>query len=556
MPATANGKLLSLLAAAFLVFCFAHAEGFLSPYVINDDVRQQVYWMQEWRDPGLYQDHYLTAYAKQYVPWGVQAIYWGTSRLIDPVQFSKILTAVLFTITAGLLFVLASRLFDDLTGVFTVCVYFHFAFFLGSISGGLSRGFVFPLLILYLIFLSREQTVLAGILIAVQALFNPYLFILCLFTHGLYLIHNRWFPLFFKERSGSLLVAGCTKQPGTLASLGHESLILLPVMAGILLLLARYRIFQTPDFGSVVSKSEMIGHLEYTAAGRYEIVPVPSIFFEFIRPFLQDLPIGVLGISAAVAGAGLILFIVVSGWNSRIVIREIKKLKVFIYLLFASVSLHFLAQLFLLELFLPSRYLEYSLTVFYCLSAGLLVRSAVESSKIKKHMMLLIILLIALGALRLKGVAIYDYGGQSSLYHFFRTTPRNAHIAGHPALMDNIMTFSQRKAFVSYELSHPWYGKYWSVIKPWTYDFFNAYFSDNPDDIRQFCRKYAIHYFVVRENDFVRNDIPGEAVYFEPFGSHIQKLKEKNASFAAIDEKSFKPVFQQNGIRVLTPAVE
>lgn len=526
------------------MYLFAQWDGVWSPYVINDDIRQQVYWMQKWQDPDLYKDHYLTEYAQNYVPWGIQAVYKGASYFINPVQFSKILTAVLFVMTAGLLFVLAVSLGDELTGLLTVCVFFYFGFFLGAISGGLSRGFVFPLLILYLIFLARGKTVSGGCVLILQALFNPYLFVLCLVTHGLFLLHSRW-RLYINRRHPEY----CHDRFPSIPFL----LELLPVIIGIALIFFKYRIFQNKMFGTIVSKAEMVGHVEYTAAGRYEIIPVPSVFFEFIRPFLQNLPVGLMSIIAFVAGVVIFLSLIIMGWRTEVVIRRVKELKIFVYLLVASVLLYFLARLFLMDLFLPRRYLEYSFTVFYCVLAGLLIRSAVEVCKINRHVVTLSILLIILGALRLHGVGLFDYRAQASLYHFFQTTPKDSYIAGHPDLMDNIMTFSKRKVFVSYELSHPWYGKYWSTVKPWTYDFFNAYYSENAYELKQFCRKYNIDYFVVRESDFTKTDRTEEAIYFEPFASHIKKLLEKRSSFAVLDEETFTPVYRYNGIRVLSP---
>ncbi len=543
--------LLFILGATFLVYCFAHWQGICSLYVINDDVRQQIYWMQAWQDPGLFQGHYLTEYARQYVPWGVQVIYWLASHYINPVQFSKILTAILFIATAGLLFILAAGLVDELTGILAVCIFYHFGFFLGAISGGLSRSFVFPLLILYLIFLSRGKTRSAGLVLMVQALFNPYLFVLCLLTHGLFLARNH---IFRQEAAAPLPTFGRITQMHGIGNPGFLLSQYFPPVLGMILLFAKYKIFQDSRFGSMVSNAEMIGHIEYTVAGRYEMIPVPSLFFECIRPFIQDLPLGLPSIAAAAAGLGIFVIVIIFGWNGQDMITEIRKLKIFAYLIIASAGLYVSARIFLLKLFIPSRYLEYSLTVFYCLLAAVLLRSAVDAIRPGKYRVILIVLLILLGACRLKGVAIHDYSGQqAALYQFFQSTSRDANIAGHPYLMDNILTFSQRKVLVSYELSHPWYGKYWSIIKPMTYDFFNAYYSENPNEIRGFCRKYAINYFVVRESDFVKKSVLEPPAYFEPFGRHIGRLLGENTSFAVLDEKEFKPVFHDGNIRVLTP---
>jgi hypothetical protein len=42
--------LLYVLVAASAVYVFAHWPALTNPYVINDDVRQQIFWMQQWVD--------------------------------------------------------------------------------------------------------------------------------------------------------------------------------------------------------------------------------------------------------------------------------------------------------------------------------------------------------------------------------------------------------------------------------------------------------------------------------------------------------------------------
>ncbi len=68
--------------------------------------------------------------------------------------------------------------------------------------------------------------------------------------------------------------------------------------------------------------------------------------------------------------------------------------------------------------------------------------------------------------------------------------------------MDNVITFSRRKAFLTYELSHTWYVSYWNVIKKRTFDFFRAYYAEDPNEIHIFCRKNGINFLVVRDSDF------------------------------------------------------
>src|SRR5208337_393535 len=101
---------LFVAAAAMVVYMIAHWQGFRSPFVINDDVRQQIFWMQQWREPNLYPNDLLAGYARDYVSWGVIAIYRAASVFMDPLQFTKVLTGILFVLSALLIYCLCLEL--------------------------------------------------------------------------------------------------------------------------------------------------------------------------------------------------------------------------------------------------------------------------------------------------------------------------------------------------------------------------------------------------------------------------------------------------------------
>ncbi len=206
-----------------------------------------------------------------------------------------------------------------------------------------------------------------------------------------------------------------------------------------------------------------------------------------------------------------------------------------------------------MKLHFPRRYMEYSMTVIYCVSGGMLLKSAVFSFMNKKAVHIIAFVLIVLGAFRLSGVDIYDYSMNANLYMVMKNTPKKSLIAGHPEIMDNVLTFSKRKVFVAYELAHPWAKNYWKVMKIRTFDFFRAYYSSSPGEVRAFCRDNGIDYLVVREDDFNEKRLKKEQIYFEPFGSFIRSITRDRSKFALMDEDLFKPIYKSEGIRVVKP---
>lgn len=569
--------LLYVLVAAVAVYVFAHWSALTNPYVINDDVRQQIFWMQQWVDPELYQNDLLTQYAKNYVPWGVQAIYAGAAPFINPVQFTKILTGLLFVITAGFLFGMGLQFRDDLTPIFIGCTFCFMGGFMDKISGGLSQSFGFPLLAAYLFFLGRNSLVAAGAVIFLQSLLNPYIFLLCVVTHGMFLAYNigrivlPWFEgrNLSTGRDPTSDVSNQRTMPtedeagywsGILRELRASSIKPMAVLvsgllvtAGCVLVLLKYALYSPSEFGALVTWADMVGKIEYTAAGRYEIMPIPPMFYELIRPWIFNLPFTTWGPLPAwiLACLGLVV-IVFSLTRGKWDLDLWSGFRVFGYLFAASLLLYLAACVFIFSLFVPSRYIELSINVFYCVAIGACIRVALGAAVPRCIAFpLMSTIFVILAALTLYRVGIYDYSADAALYRFVQSTPKTSLIAGPPDVMDNVLTFGRRKAFVTYELSHTWYTQYWEVIKKRTFDFIRAYYTEDPAEVREFCRKNGIDYLIVRDKDFSRDLLKKTQIHFEPFDTYIKDLVNSRSHFAVLDRKDFPPIYDEDGIRVI-----
>ncbi|MGB6064752.1 MAG: hypothetical protein WBG50_08070 [Desulfomonilaceae bacterium] len=568
--------LLYVLLAASAVYACAHWPALTNPYVTNDDVRQQIFWMQQWRDPELYRNDLLTAYAKNYVPWGVQGIYRAAAPFINPVQFTKVLTGLLFVITAGLLYGIGLQFHDDLTAVFIGCTFCIMGHSMSKISGGLSQSFAFPLLAAYLFFLGRNNLIGAGILVLLQSVLNPYIFLLCFVTYGVFLVYNigkivlPWLPDHgYYISSPQWVVASSRKAIPNVQKVGFFSNLIsglrassippvsvvlsgLLVMAGCILILLKYAVYSPHEFGPLVTWGEMLGKLEYSATGRYELVPIPSLFYELIRPWIFNLPFLTWGPLVAwilaIPGIALIIFGLARGkWDI-----DLSGFRVFGYLFVASLLCYVAACALIFKLFVPRRYVEFSLNIFYCVAIGACIRAALRALVPDRIAFpLASTLFIVLAAFSLYRTGIYDYSKDAALYKFVQSTPKSSLMAGNPSLMDNVLTFGRRKAFVTYKLSHTWYKTYWSIIKKRTFDLFRAYYAQDPEVVREFCRKNGIDYLIVRDADFKPDYLKKGEIHFEPFDSYIRDLVKFRAHFAVLDGKTFPPIYNKGGIRVI-----
>ena len=75
-------------------------EAFKAPYVVQDDARAHVFWMQRFVDPELFPNDLLADYFQSVAPAGYVGLYRaGASLGIEPLALTKLLPLVLGLIT-------------------------------------------------------------------------------------------------------------------------------------------------------------------------------------------------------------------------------------------------------------------------------------------------------------------------------------------------------------------------------------------------------------------------------------------------------------------------
>ena len=482
------GRELSCLALLTLVvFCLAHFQGLVSPYAVNDDVRQQIFWMQQWSDQGLYPDDWLTDYAQRYVPLGVKALYRLADLVIHPLAFSKVLTAALF-VSLGLCFHrLGEAMGGRQLGRAALIVFWFSPFFLHNMSGGLARSFAGPLLALFLLGWVKNSARIVGLAIVLQSLFIPYICVLS--VAALAMVWLLW-------------KCGKSHPPPLPQRATHFAII------GLVTALVLFYNFQLQGsgYGPMTTAADMAGHAEYSAQGRFPVFPAPSLLFEiFVRPFDRFavlLPENALPriLSLLLLGSTILFYARRADWGAFNRHR-----RPFLALVAASLALYVLARIFVARLFIPSRYLEYTTAICYTLAFALCLASALDrlgSLRPSAWAWLVLVATALLAGLGLKNVSLYDYGADFPLYEAVQQLPKDVLLAGHPFLMDNVLTFGRRKVFLSYELVHPWSKGLWAKQSPRLEHLFQAYYAKDSATVLDFCRTYAIDFLVVDDRHF------------------------------------------------------
>ncbi len=538
-PPPARRRLgLALLLLNACVFLLAHEAAFRLPLCANDDVRQQIFWMRQWRDASPPSPDLLIDYARAYVPWGVKGLYWIAARAIDPLLFSKILPGLLFVSLGMLLFSLGRRLAGPAAGACAVGAYWLTPFFLDQLAGGLAHSFAAPLLALFALGWLERRPGVVGAALLLQALFIPYLTPVCAGAALLpRAVPRRW--------RGDAWVWPTTWTQST------------ALAAAIALALAWARTLDGAGLGPWANARELSSLPELSAAGRLGFWPPPSLLYEcFVAPWEWIGPFRELGLPAGAAVTALLL--AGCAWAApRVAWRALKPaLPLALSLAAASIGAFLLARLFPLRFFIPDRYVIHPVHLAYALLLGLAAHAAWRAWVPRRPAAAGAALLLAaasLGAARLHGVGLYDFSPDAPVVAAARALPPDALLAGPPACMDNVLAFGQRRVLASFELAHPWLRGYWAQIEPRLRELFDAYYADDPAAVHAFCSRHGVDFLVVDERDFPPQaggkpvtasdprapDFLQGRPFFAPFDQQIQSLLAGRTHFAVLSPTDF-----------------
>jgi len=529
-----DGLLVVLLSA--VVFAVAHRHAFFSIYVVNDDIRQQLFWMARWLDPTLYPPDLLSDYAAAYVPAGVKALYYLAAKGCgcNPILFSKLLTGALFVLLAGALYGIGRTLCDRSLGFACAAMAWLMPFFLKNISGGLSRAFAAPLLALFVLAWLKGRGGSMALVLILQALCIPYMAVLC---------------------------AGCACLESGLGLLRKRHLGTFPGRAWhfVALALAAFLVwrmqhaFNAAGFGPLVTGHALATGPEYGPAGRLDLYPQPNPFFDLVYwPFES---IGLFlecGLVAGILSLAVLLPVLIRGARRAPWPAIWQRSRPLAFLLAGSLVLYTVARIMALTLFVPDRYISYTINLLYALGLAICLRFTVASLLAHRKLAGACLLLAAasLGAWRLTDASLYDYRDGAALYAAVARLPKDALLAGNPNVLDNVLTFGRRNVLAGYELAHPWSLGYWKRYAPRLADQAAAYYAKDPATVLTVARKYGLTHMVVRESDFTPKALAGSPV-FEPFDTRIRELAAKPGQFVLLDDSLFPSEHIAPGLRLI-----
>ncbi|MEM9117826.1 MAG: hypothetical protein AAGD09_08080 [Cyanobacteria bacterium P01_F01_bin.56] len=487
-------------------------QAFAGTYVVQDDARQHVFWMQRFIDPDLFPNDLIADYFQGVAPLGYAGLYRLAATVgLPPLLFSKILPPILGLLTAWLVYEISWTLLPVPLASFIASVSFSQSVWYSSEHGSATpRAFLYPLMLAFIYFLMRQKPWLYLGSLILLALFYPQIALVCLGVLAIRLLD--WKNRRLSFTSNRVIYIQFT--------LGFCA------VAGILL----YAQGQA-DFGPVISRAEAITMREFQPGGRN------AFFFDGLYFWLHDRG-GFLhrrGFTPAMIIAGAVLPLLLwmpirSRWRSQIN----SQVWVLFQLLLASLGLFILAHLVLFELHLPSRYSSHSLRAILGVACGvswviILDDLSTLISAIRQHQhgqsaaqqpnyrsflkqavfvslsSLLIVFIVIYPSTffeRFPRVGYYDFSDSARLYEYFAAQPKATLVASLSGQAGNIPMFSGRAVLVSGEHALAYHTGYYDEFRDRTEALLEAQYTTEPTLVAQFISTYGVDAWLIDNGAF------------------------------------------------------
>ncbi|CAN5607403.1 hypothetical protein BH18VER2_BH18VER2_00200 [soil metagenome] len=473
-------------------------QAFASPHMLADDVREHVFWMFRYLDPGLFPHDPVADYFQSLAPSVFASLYWLLARAgIDPLLASKLIPAALSFIAVGYFFGLACRFFRSPAAATLTAILFAQCLWLNSdLSSATPRAFFYPLFAAFLYYHVRESVVGVLIAIGLESTFFPPAALLSLGVLVWSCLRWERGPRLVKTPRAYLVAA---------AAFGLTLLCLWPYLhhvgvSGPLVSYAEAR--RMPEFGPEgrvpVFLSSWWGYWVGGNAGLHNLPTRPpwfllALLWPVLRlwpdrfPFLRAVPGGARPVPQII-GAALLLFA--------------------------------LAHLLLFRLYLPNRYTQSTTRVLLTLLAGGVIVALIDTALLRKETqpndhrrwqskVTLPLVALVLGALLAYPLLIpvfptnsYLEGKAPGLYRFFARQPTNIRIASVADEADNLPTFSRRSIVIGAECAVPFHPAYYLPLRARGLQIARAQYSDDPAVVEQCVHDQQIDFWLLEGKAF------------------------------------------------------
>lgn len=468
--------------------------------IVNGDVFQHTWWTASFHDPEIYQDDIYLEYAASISTPGMRAIYWIGGLFANPYIIGNILSVLLYGVCSLTLFLAVRETMSAEAGLLAAALFLSQGQHLVPLLGGLHRAFAFPTILWLLFAISARQYRTIPYILAVQALIYP---IAVLISFG--------------------ILAGCAlfrviALPGFMdrwAAVGAAVFVACFFMTYLV------KQASTPDyFGEKITGEEMMKNPWFGVDGRHNYIPFQDYkYLIWNKSFWKS--------DSLIRSLFLFPLTLIAAWLRGARVGRLTAMMAAV--LVSSIVLFELSKALFFKLYIPWRYMEYTMPVLVFMVAAIGLALPVYLVK-PRFLSLLYIIGISIAWTMNFWDKRYPMkqSYQDELYEFVQTLPKDAMIAGDSRMSDYIGGLGYRRAYLKFELAHCWYPDYQEIIAERAKKFYSAYFSNDFEDVQEFMETEDIDYIAVNRRTLDPHSDQFPKLYFAPLEKEFRILATDN----------------------------
>ncbi len=456
----------SLLFSLALALIVEH-QVFSDPMAINDDVRNQIYWMAKFINPNYFANDYIASYLTQpsLISPVFSVIYRLGSYFADPKQISQLLPFPIILVTTYFLFKF-SELHRDSRYAFWVCFCFNlYIWAMKFIAGGLPRSSFYLLFFMFLYLLSSRKSGWLLACLILQALTYPTACFMSMLILLAYSIRHKL----------------------------NRLQTIVSIAAGCIALYSRYLLNRDHSFGALINFQDILKLPECFLDGRRCVIMLPYSFTQIFKTSPQLLEF--LGLQLPLI-VGVIIFITITMYlfNSYLQSKDLKQAELLWISVYVSIALFIFAHFVLLYMYLPHRYIAYTLPLVPIFLLGTWFYYIEPRRGVKILSCIVLITILVIGS-RINDDLIQPSKLERQTLAYLSSTSIDSLVVAPPRFASNIPAYSYRSVLVSSEVDIPFHKIYYTKILERIADQNSAY--RNPTKLKSFINKYGVDYIVL-----------------------------------------------------------
>ena len=525
-----------ILAGIYGIEVFQQA--FSSEFVVSDDARQHVFWMQRFIDPELFPNDLIADYFQSVAPLGYTLFYRFFSFLgIEPLLLCKLIPPILGTIATCCCFFLCLEIFPiPAAGFLASALFTQNLWMRDDLASGTPRAFLNPLFLLFLYYFIRRSRWCFVMLVGIGLFYPQYVLV----SAGLFLL----MPFILKN--GKLKISRDLREYGfCLLGLCLAFLVLLPYA------------LKTSEFGPTITAVQAQIMPEFLPGGR-----VRFFYDDFGRYWLNGGRSGIqIPFDPPLLAAGLLLPFLLQFSERFPLANQVRStVKMLGDLTLASLGLFLASHALLFKLHLPSRYTQHSLRVVMSLCAAIALIILLDSvfrwvrsrsprlQPIAAERLSLIVVTLLFGYLTLYPTSLsnfpktnYHPSSSPDLYQFFDRQPKDITIASISSEANNIPTFAHRSILSGQEYAIPYHLGYYRRFQTRTLELIQAQYAENLAELQNFIQKYDVDFWLL-ESDTLTSEYIERNAWMQQYPQATQLALEQLKSGRI---PAFKSVFDR-----------